>query len=701
MGRLRGFGRTDKQGRADQPPLREALDIALANGQAGRHDRAVGLYRQILQRWPDSAEAHHNLGLLLVSQGHHGDALACQERAAALKPADARIHFARGCALETLERLEEAVEAYQRATSLAPDFAEAHYNLGNALRVLGHWEKAAAAYRRAIALMPDALAFNNLGHVLDGQGKLLEAEACYRQALALDPYLFRVHTNLGTALEEQGRTAEALACFEHALALEPGCAPALWHSKLCLPVLYSTPEEIDPWHRRFEHNLGDLIALTPLDTPEACARALEGASTQVNFYLQYQGLDDTALQGCYGTFVHRVMAANYPEWAAPPTAAPLAPGEKIRIGYVSSYILSHSGTRWVLGWMAHLDRSKFEIHCYHTGQEVDGSTTRFSDLSDRFHHVPESFEAACRKIRADRLHVLIYPDIGMEPKTTQMAALRLAPVQCGAWGHPATTGLPTVDYFFSGAAMEPEDPQRYYTEQLVLLPKIGVCYARPPVPAPTHVRSDFGLAAADFVYLSCQSLFKYLPQHDWVYAAIAGRVPEARFVFVAHPSPHVTELFCKRLERAFAERGIESNHFCRVLPRQSYSGYLDLLRVSDVFLDTFEFSGGNTSLEAIAFGLPVVTCPKSLMRGRLAHGMLKVMGIDETVARDEAAYVEIAVRLALDLAWREQLVQRMAQGQAGLFEDTACVAALAGFLERVVVDRQSLEPRGGGALVLT
>ncbi|MBW4696503.1 MAG: tetratricopeptide repeat protein [Aphanocapsa lilacina HA4352-LM1] len=722
MGKPRGFGKGHKSPSNDEHHgaqlLQQALAIARQNFEVGRYSQAAGVYQHLLLRWPqqaealhglgmalhllgetgeraarlvgqatrlkpDFAQAHYHLGLILASQQRFAEAVPSYRRAIALQDDHTEAHLSLGYALEALQQLAQAAECYRRAIALDPRFAEAHYNLGNVLRVQGAWKEAIASYHTALAVRPDHVgAWNNLAHLFDNQGEAQQAVACFRQALALAPNLARLHTNLGTVLEDQGQTEEALACFERALQLEPHCAPALWQMQLCLPVLYCDPAEIPVWHARFSRNLEALIGRTRFDTSEGREAALAGASCQVNFYLQYQGIDDTALQRRYGEFVHRVMVANFPQWAHC-GERPRRPGAKIRLGYVSSYILSHSGTRWVLGWLKNHDRSKFEIYCYHTGQEVDGATEQFDRTSDIFRHIPESLEAACRQIRDDGLDVLIYPDIGMEPKTTLMAALRLAPVQCGAWGHPVTTGLPTIDYFFSGEAMEPDHPQRYYTEKLVLLPRIGVCYTRPPLPAEPAAREHFALEAEQVVYLSCQSLFKYLPQYDYIFAAIARQVPRAVFVFVAHPSPHVSGLFEQRLQRAFAASGLDSRNHCRLLPRQSYTGYLHLLQVSDVFLDTFDFSGGNTSLEALAFALPTVTCPKAFMRGRLTYAMLKVAGIEQTIARDEAEYIAIAARLGRQPDWRRQIAQMLAERSGGLFEDRSCVGALEQFLVEV------------------
>ncbi len=86
-------------------------------------------------------------------------------------------------------------------------------------------------------------------------------------------------------------------------------------------------------------------------------------------------------------------------------------------------------------------------------------------------------------IRADALDALVYPELGMDATTFALAALRLAPVQCAAWGHPVTTGHATIDAYFSCGAMEPADADAHYTERLIPLPGIGTDYARPAIPA--------------------------------------------------------------------------------------------------------------------------------------------------------------------------------------------------------------------------
>ena len=86
-------------------------------------------------------------------------------------------------------------------------------------------------------------------------------------------------------------------------------------------------------------------------------------------------------------------------------------------------------------------------------------------------------------------------------------------------------------------------------------------------------------------------------------------------------------------------------------------------------LDTLHWSGGNTSLDALACGLPIVTLPGAFMRGRQSAAMLRLAGVETLIARDTDDYVRIATRLASDRGWRDDLSARIRGGQGRIFDD--------------------------------
>ncbi len=651
----------------------------------GKLDLAWGSFHRALEIKPTLAPAYNNLGIILKQQGNYAQAVRYYQQALALKPDYPQALNNLGVAQEALGEYQAALECLQKLLKLTPNDAAAHNNLGIIWQKLGKLPQSIGAFHQAIALDPTCrAAYLNLGNVLKLQGNFQQVESTYRrltQTLPQDP---EAPCRLGHLYREQGDWQTALAAYHQALAIDPAYPEAFWSQALLLPILYDTPEDLDHWRQRFERGLVTVSQAVSLGEAAGRRWAMTAISNHSNFFLQYQGQDDRPLQQQYGQLLHQIMTVNYPEWAQP--VRRLARRSRPRIGFFSYHWRQHTVSKLFLGWLRHWDREQFDLYGYHSGPEYDQVTEEARQCCKRFYHLPRQFEGLCQQIRSDHLDVLIFTDLGMDMESQRLAALRLAPIQCVAWGHPVTSGLPTVDYFLSGDLMEPDEGQDHYTEKLVRLPGLGIAYRKPDLPAQTKTRGDFSLASQGVLYLCCQSLYKYLPQYDLLLPRIAQRVPQAQFVFLASPTQGdtVTRQFQRRLAQAFRGLGLAWEDWCQILPQLNFTDYLNLNRVCDVFLDSLGWSGGNTTLEAIACGLPVVTCPGPLMRSRHTQAMLQILQVPELIAPDQDQYVEIATRLGLDPNYRRAVVEKMATHQSSLYEDTRGIRALEEFLRRQV-----------------
>jgi protein O-GlcNAc transferase len=639
-------GRRAKQ-RGDpvlDPSINGLFQRALVAHRAGRLQQVETAYRQILTIDPTHADSHCNLGATLNDLG----------------------------------RPREAEASYREALRLRPNFPEAHNNLGATLNDLGRPREAEASYREALRLRPNyPEAHYNLGAALFALGQPAEAEASYREALRLRPNYPEAHYSLGGALHALNRRRESIACLERLLALKPD-DPAT-KLALCvveLPILYADEAEIAERRASYAARLKSLAAQFA-DLPHAAALA-DAIGDRQPFYLPYQGRNDRDLQAIYGALACRVMAGRYPPVALPP---PPEPAERVRVGIVSGFFRGHSNWRVpIQGWLGELDRSRFRLFGYHVGAERDVETERARSLCDRFVQGPLSIERWRQEIGADAPHVLVYPEIGMSPISAKLAAQRLAPVQCNSWGHPETSGFPTLDYFLSSDLMEPSDAQHHYCEKLIRLPNLSV-YCEPiEPPVLASDRAAFGMRPSACIYWCAQSLFKYLPQHDQVFPRIAREAGDCQFVFIDHPG--VTDLFRYRLERAFGQFGLRAANHCLILPRLEHERFLAATGLSDVFLDSIGWSGCNTTLGALAYDLPIVTLRGDLMRGCHTAAMLDMMGITAAVCESIETYVELAVGLARNPSWRAEVKRMIAARKRAIYRDRTCIAALEEFLDQ-------------------
>jgi protein O-GlcNAc transferase len=689
--------------------------IKLARGDLPAALRLTGA---ALQQRPTSPQVLLNHGNVLDAMQRHQEALANFDEAIRRKKGFAEAHCNRGATLLALERHEEALESLKRAIALKPDYADAFYNQGNALRLLNRNPEALKSFDRAIALRPNhAKAYCNRGAVLEALGKSTEALAEFERALAILPNfpeatlnrcrslralkrydetlqaldaLLASHPNYaeahymrGMLLADCNRANDAVASYEKAATLKSDYSKARWAScSAALPILYADEAEIGRQRTEYERRLRALCA--DYDAGRTPPDMTKGLGMAQPFFLAYQGRNDRDLQKLFGGLASRIMAKHH---GAVKLAAPPGPGEPIRVGIVCGFFFQHSVWKvGVRGWVTELDKQRFQVFCYNTSYKQDAETEIAKAHAYRFEQGPHPAEEWRRIIEADRPHVIIYPEIGMNHEASELAALRLAPVQCSYIGHPQTSGYPTIDCFLSGELFEPADGAEHYSEKLVKLPNIAFHYE--PLKLDTVIlnRQELGLRPSATVYWCAQSLFKYLPQHDEVFPRIAREAGDCQFVFIRHMGHGVTELFQKRLERAFAAHGLKSTDHCVLLDAMSMSRFAAASRQCDVMLDSIGWSGGNTTLEAMAQDLPVVTFEGDLMRGRVSAGMLRMIGMPETVAGTIDEYVSLAIRIARDPEWRASLKMRVVRDRERLYRDHTCIAALEQFLERVARD---------------
>ncbi|MGH6914290.1 MAG: hypothetical protein ACREH3_11365 [Geminicoccales bacterium] len=190
-------------------------------------------------------------------------------------------------------------------------------------------------------------------------------------------------------------------------------------------------------------------------------------------------------------------------------------------------------------------------------------------------------------------------------------------------------------------------------------------------------KSDLGVEPDEVLFWCCQSLYKYLPQYDIVYPRIAKLAKHCKFVFIASPlSDGISKVFGQRLRDAFAQCRLNYEDYCIFVPFMDAESFMGTTAIADVFLDSIGWNGCNSSLEAIAYDVPIVTLPVSTMRGRHSIAHLEMMGLEELIASSLDEYVERAVELARDPAYRRQIAAKIAANKHKLYRDPAPIRAL-------------------------
>jgi predicted O-linked N-acetylglucosamine transferase (SPINDLY family) len=649
-------------------------------------------------------------GLTELHRRHPANAALGQRLAMALNNRGAR--SARNGAVRAAE------DDMRRALELVPDHPEALYNRARFLSAARQWREALAVLERLAALRPDdpevALDHAEAAAMADIDGASAQLEACIARCVAdgsVDPL------RLATAHATLGRSADALAALVRAdgpdalrLAAETGdrlregddwraareafaiaagfggrgtrspSLRAVIGSRFALPMVYRDHANLDAARASYETGLTQHVTEFDDARLAGCEPVLEQLAWTQQM-LAYQGRDDRLPADLWGDWLDLALHRFAPRFMQAPL--PL-PGRAPRIGVVSSRLY-----RTVLGnyfgtWIGGLAEGGFEPVVFLVDTPADEITARITARAAATVRLAGSIESMAEAIQSARLDALLFPDVGIDPRTSVLAAMRLAPRQFAAWGHPETTGLRSIDAFISCASMEGPGAHEHYRESLLLLPGTGTEFLDPGEPA-ACMRADFDLPDDARVYLVPHVPPKLHPDCDAVFAAIAARDPRAILVLFAFDRPVVRETVLQRMTAALARAGADPVRQLRVMPLLARARFLGLCSVADVMLDTLHWSGGANTIDALRCRLPVVACPGPLMRGRQTLGMLQAIGLaDELAASSPAAMAELASAIAGDRDRRAALAARIDERLPVLFDGRAALAALAAALHGAI-----------------
>ena len=690
----------------------------LAQGQPAR---AEALVRQQLERRPDDALGWQLLGLIRLTQGDAAQARAalerslaleghsartlsllgvacaqtgapvqsidCFDRAVALAPDQATLWHDRGKALFEAGRLDEALASFERTLSLARGHAHAWLNRGNVLRDLGRIDAALASLRTAARLAPrDPVVLHALGETLQRARHHPAALDAYDQALALAPGSDGLWASRGAVLLDLKRAADAAEAFERATRLNAASARAWMGHSRALGELGR--------HAQALASLEQAARLDPGDT--SVASALVYLKQQLAHWpglpalwaqVLAQGDEDRSANACWPLLSHpgasgadqlrggRAYARTARAGLAPLpalAARPLAHG-RLLVGYLSADFRDRPMAHLLAGLFERPGPAPFEV----VGIDVHGPgvpdspmRARLLKAFDRFVDAGDpSLPRVVSQVRALELDILVDLMGVTRHARPELLLHRLAPVQVGYLGYPATTGIDEVDYILGDRWVTPAAEQDSFSERIVTLPdSFQANDDRRAVPAATPARGALGLPEGAFVFCCFNNTYKSLPDTFDVWMRLLRAVPGSVLWLVGDGDGDAATGHFRAEARA---RGVDPGRLV-FAGRKPYAQYLAQYRQADLFLDTLPFNAGTTASDALWAGLPVLTQAGRTFAGRMAASLLDAAGLPELITHSAEDYEALALRLATEPARLRALRGRLeaARSTARLF-DTA------------------------------
>ena len=575
-------------------------------------------------------------------------------------------------ALAALKQHSEAEGVLATLLATQGGFAPAWLLRGKVALAVGDATLAHHCFANAQRLAPnDVGALDGLAESADLLGRLDGALWARQRQAQLAPDDLSVQVALADVLRRQDRNDEAREAFTRAIALGSRDPLVRWLRWQSLPLVSRSPAHALELAAGWDRELGEWEQWTQSSKPDV-AQAAALLSSATSFHRHYLGGDVAAVQARYGALLGQLATIAF----AHVRPAQRSAGSRRRIAFASPHLRRHTVANYFAAWLERLDRTRFEVHAIHLDPTPDATTEQLRARVDGWHEAGEIRDAV-DGIATLGFDAIVHLDVGMHPLAQAMAAARLAPMQLVAWGHPVTTGLASIDAFLSSAWMEPADGEAQYSERLVRLPRLGACIARPATAPDGDAVARTGLASAPYFFCP-QSVSKLTPAHDSLFARIAAARPDHRIVIVPSHHAHVNDALHARMATAFRDAGVDPARL-RLVPMQQHAQFLGIVQGATALLDTLDFSGGNTSIDAIAMGTPIVTLPGATMRARQTAAMLRGIGVNDGVVADEAGYIAQASAYA-DSDVRRAASRHITDAAPGLFDQDDSLAALADLL---------------------
>ena len=352
---------------------------------------------------------------------------------------------------------------------------------------------------------------------------------------------------------------------------------------------------------------------------------------------------------------------------------PVRPVErkKIRLGILAAHFQPSTETFHTLPAYKYLDWNNFEIILF-TASSNNSRLERYcAGHADALVTLPSDLQSQVKTIRDANLDILLIATnvTAVTNQITLLALHRLARVQVTFGSCPTTTGIRNIDYFISGSLSEPaSNAQEHYREKLVTVDGVGYCFDYPHEldnPTTKLNRENWGATEKTVVFTSGANCYKIIPELRETWAKILAAVPDS--ILVLYPfSPswsnsYPATAFLNQMHTVFAKYDVDKTRLIVLDTLPSRADVKEVLKLADVYLDSYRHSGGHSLVDALEVGLPTVVLEGSALRARHGTAYLRQIQILDLITDNEIDYIKLAVKLGTNPELRKQKSDRIKQ----------------------------------------
>jgi predicted O-linked N-acetylglucosamine transferase (SPINDLY family) len=580
-----------------------------------KHKEALIDYNNALMLEPDNEEILRNMGKSYSKLNEVKKAYECFEKASKIKPHNADAIFGMGLLHLNENQFQDSITKFNIAIEYNKSFSQAFYNLAIAQNHTGDFLQAQNSYIEAIRINKDYYqAYNNLGSLLIKTKKVFDAIKILEKVIKIKPKYIQALTNLGVAYLELKKYEDALAYLNSALSIDPFYVKAISQKLYLMRKICNWSED-----KYLEKNL----------------KLINNSNTDVTPWQLLSLDDDPKIEFIrakkYGhKFGYEDFKSNYKN-------------SKIKLAYFTSDFYEHAGMINMEGIFKYHDKNIFEVYAFDYGNFYKDSThLKIKKYFDHFIYIDKLSDNEVNKIVAGfKIDIVIHRNGYSQNSRNSLFAKKIAPLQISFLGYPGTLGVNFIDYIIGDKTVIPRENRQFFSEKIIYMPNTYYpANNEREISKKIYKKTNFNIPEDSFVFGSFNNSYKISIREFLIWMKLLAKIKNSYLILLVSDEITKENLINEIIKHNEDPRRIKFLSFV------NNKEHLARHQLIDLYLDTFNYNGHTSVVDALYSGVPVVTKKGKSFTSRVCASILKSINMHKLITNNEDEYFNLIFEIA-------------------------------------------------------
>ncbi len=593
-----------------------------------KHNKAIDAYLNASILDPNNEEVFRNLGKSYSKLNQDTNAYNAFKNAIRIRPNNPDAMLGLGLLKLKNNKFVESIEEFKKVIVLKKNFYQAYYNIAIAQNFLGNYLGALNNYLVAIKINNNYFqAYNNLGSILIKINKIDDAIKILKKAIIIKPNYLEALTNLGVAYLSKKKYVDALEFFNKVIKINPNYVQAITQKLFLMRKICDWSEDT-----LLQHNL----------------KLINSSNIEVTPW-QLLSLDDNPKD-------QLLRSKKYGSQFGFKDFKQFYQNSKIKIAYFTPDFYEHAGMMNMEGIFKHHNKEKFEICGFDYGYSNNDTTHhRIKKYFDKFFYINDLNDKQISElVKKNQIDIVIHRNGYSQNSRNSLFAKKIAPIQISFLGFPGTMGVNFVDYIIADKTVIPAKNIKYFSEKIIYLPNTYYpTYNERKISKKEYYRKDIDIDDNSFVFGSFNNSYKISATEFNLWMDILESVENSFLLLLIDE-----EITKKNLLRELNNRNIDSKRI-KFLNFTNIEDHLSRHKLIDLYLDTFNYNGHTSAVDALYSGIPVLTKIGKSFAARVCASILNACHMSELVTNDLNQYYDLAIRIAKNKSVLNELKSKL------------------------------------------